>query len=197
MMSFSLAPWRPILARALHRNRSKPHSRYLQLATVNVKGQPSNRTVVFRGFLEKTNQLQIVTDTRSSKIKDIQHQPWCEICWYFSQTREQFRLSGNITLVNQETEDKRLQEARHTLWGKLSTEAKQQFNWPSPGQPIEPIEENFCKQLSFIESPVSNFCLLLLEPEQVDHLELRGKPHHRQIYYWNEQKNWITQSVNP
>ncbi|MEO1006929.1 MAG: pyridoxamine 5'-phosphate oxidase, partial [Cyanobacteria bacterium J06638_38] len=44
-----LAPWRSLLSGAIHRNRSQPHSRYFQLATVTPEGYPANRTVVFRG----------------------------------------------------------------------------------------------------------------------------------------------------
>jgi pyridoxamine 5'-phosphate oxidase len=57
----TLAPWRSPLSRALHRDGSKPHSRYFQLATVQANGHPANRTVVFRGFLNDTNQLKIIT----------------------------------------------------------------------------------------------------------------------------------------
>ena len=59
-MSNNLAPWRSILSRSLHRNRSLANARYFQLATINMNGEPANRTVVFRGFLEETNKLQII-----------------------------------------------------------------------------------------------------------------------------------------
>ncbi|MEL6331528.1 MAG: pyridoxamine 5'-phosphate oxidase, partial [Cyanobacteria bacterium J06626_26] len=64
-----LAPWRPALARALHRNRARAYCRYLQLATINAGGKPSNRTVVFRGFVGEA--LQMVTDGRSEKVQQV------------------------------------------------------------------------------------------------------------------------------
>jgi pyridoxamine 5'-phosphate oxidase len=67
----NLAPWRLPLARALHRNRSIPASRYLQLATVRSDGRPANRTVVFRGFAPDTDWLQFVTDSRSQKVEQL------------------------------------------------------------------------------------------------------------------------------
>ena len=70
-MTEKLSPWRSILSRALHRNRSLPNARYFQLATVDFGGKPTNRTVVFRGFLDQSNQLQIITDRRSEKINHI------------------------------------------------------------------------------------------------------------------------------
>ena len=78
-----LAPWRSALSSAIHRNRSQS-SRYFQLATVTAEGYPANRTVVFRGFLDdRQNRLKIITDSRSAKIQDIEHQAVAEICWYF------------------------------------------------------------------------------------------------------------------
>ena len=76
----SLAPWRSLLSRALHQNRSLPYARYFQLATVRANGHPANRTVVFRGFLDDTNQLKIITDSRSQKIEQIAQQSWGEAC---------------------------------------------------------------------------------------------------------------------
>ena len=68
------AHWRVILERALQINRSERHSRYFQLATIRPDGTPANRTVVFRGFSQGTNQLQIITDKRSEKIEQLTHQ---------------------------------------------------------------------------------------------------------------------------
>ena len=123
----SLTPWRSHIARALHRNRSKPYSRYLQLATVNTHGLPTNRTVVFRGFLENSNQLQIITDLRSDKVTDIRHQPWGEICWYFTKTREQFRIAGNLILIDSDYPESGLLQQRKQVWQKLSDSARSQF----------------------------------------------------------------------
>jgi pyridoxamine 5'-phosphate oxidase len=95
------SPWRSILSAALNRNRNQPHSRYFQLATVQTDGYPANRTVVFRGFFADTNQLKIITDKRSQKIDQLNHQAWGEVCWYFTGTREQFRLAGKLTLVDE------------------------------------------------------------------------------------------------
>ncbi|MEL7008161.1 MAG: Npun_F5749 family FMN-dependent PPOX-type flavoprotein, partial [Cyanobacteria bacterium J06588_4] len=154
-----LAPWRSPLSSAIHRNRSKPYSRYFQLATVTPDGYPANRTVVFRGFLDdEQNRLKIITDTRSAKIQDIEHQAASEICWYFTKTREQFRISGQLTLVTAQESDRNLQQARKVTWHNLSDSARSQFAWPDPAQPaadksafdVEPPDEKI---------PLENFCL--------------------------------------
>lgn len=191
-----LAPWRSPLQRALHRNRSQPDSRYLQLATVTPEAKPANRSVVFRGFLADTNSIQIVTDTRSQKFSHLQHQPWAEICWYFTKTREQFRLSGKVTLVTGEHPAPELIKARQNCWHNLSDSGKKQFFWATPVQPLEDNQPHLEINISGIEPP-ANFCLLLLNPEKVDHLELKGEPQNRYLYLLDCDQIWFLKQVNP
>jgi pyridoxamine 5'-phosphate oxidase len=192
-----LAPWRSPLSSAIHRNRSKPHSRYFQLATVTPEGDPCNRTVVFRGFLnDEQNALKIITDLRSAKIEDIRHQAVGEICWYFTKTREQFRLSGNLRLITAQDTNTDLQKARQATWHDLADSARSQFAWADPGQPaanksafdVDPPDPNL---------PLDTFCLLLLIPQKIDHLQLRSDPQQRRIYKLQEDSSWSTQLVNP
>ncbi|MBD2503534.1 Npun_F5749 family FMN-dependent PPOX-type flavoprotein [Anabaena azotica] len=190
-----LAPWRSAIAHALHRNRSLVYARYLQLATVRANGHPANRTVVFRGFLADTNQLKFITDARSDKIDQIQQQPWAEACWYFPNTREQFRISGYLTLVGSDESHPHLQPARLATWQELSDAARLQFAWPHPGKNKED-QAAFNPPPPDPQKPIANFCLLLLEPKQVDHLELRGEPQNRYLYRLDDQE-WSMQAVNP
>lgn len=192
----SLAPWRSILARALHRNRSLVYARYLQLATVRPDGRPANRTIVFRGFLDDSNQLEFITDDRSEKIVQIQHQPWGEICWYFPNTREQFRLAGLLSLIAADEPNETLRKARSTVWQNLSDAARLQFVWPHSGQERSP-NANFTPDPPEAIAPPSNFRLLLLDPTQVDHLELRGEPQNRYKYDKVENGEWHKIEVNP
>jgi PPOX class probable FMN-dependent enzyme len=190
-------PWRSPLARALHRNRSQPHSRYLQLATVTPEGLPANRTVVFRGFWSDTDWLQLVTDSRSEKIAHIQYQPLAEVCWYFTKTREQFRLAGELILITAICEDKNLQLARQAAWQKLSDSARLQFAWPFPGKPREDGKKVFAPTQPSEREPLDNFCLLLLDTKKVDWLELRGEPQNRTLYLLQGEQSWLTQQINP
>lgn len=192
-----LAPWRSLLSRNLHNNRAQPYSRYFQLATVTPEGYPANRTVVFRGFLsESENCLKIITDARSAKIQDIKYQSKAEICWYFTKTREQFRITGNLQLVTATESEQYLQQTRHNTWHDLSDTARSQFAWPDPAQPaadksafnVDPLLSN---------SPVTNFCLLLMTPQKVDHLQLRENPQQRCWYILQEDQTWSIQQVNP
>jgi pyridoxamine 5'-phosphate oxidase len=192
-----LPAWRSLLSAAIHRNRSKPHSRYFQLATVTTEGYPANRTVVFRGFLDdEQNSLKIITDARSAKIQDIKQQPQGEICWYFTKTREQFRITGSLRLITALETNADLQQARQLTWYHLSDSGRSQFACPNPAQPaakksafeIDTLDPNL---------PGDNFCLLLLIPQKIDHLQLRTDPQQRCIYQLQEDLTWSTKAVNP
>ncbi|HEY9636158.1 MAG TPA: Npun_F5749 family FMN-dependent PPOX-type flavoprotein [Coleofasciculaceae cyanobacterium] len=193
----SLAPWRSLLARALHQNRSLPYARYFQLATVRKDGRPANRTVVFRGFVDDTNQLKIITDSRSQKADQINQQAWGEACWYFPKTREQFRLAGQLTLIGADYPDQSLKDARRATWQELSDSARLQFAWPHPGEFRAEDNTAFSPPPPDPTQPLPNFYLLLLEPTQVDHLELRGEPQNRSLYHQNNAQDWLKQSINP
>lgn len=191
------APWRSPLARALHLNRSLIYARYVQLATVRKDGRPANRTVVFRGFLDLTDQLKFITDDRSQKLGQIATQPWAEVCWYFPKTREQFRLLGQLKAIPANHPDSDLDQARTRQWQDLSDAARLQFGWPAPRQP-RAAAEAFQPSFPDPAQPLANFCLLLLDPVQVDHLELRGEPQNRSLYQYDpEQQQWLIEAVNP
>ncbi|MEG3898442.1 MULTISPECIES: Npun_F5749 family FMN-dependent PPOX-type flavoprotein [unclassified Microcoleus] len=192
----SLALWRSPLARAIHRNHSLPFARYLQLATVRADGRPANRTVVFRGFLADTNHLKFITDIRSQKVEEINLYPWGEICWYFPKTREQFRIAGKLVLVGADYSEAELRSSRRTAWQELSEGARSQFAWPHPGEDKAEAGAFDSASPGAIE-PLPNFCLLLLEPETVDFLELRGEPQNRSLYGRDGEGNWFVRSVNP
>jgi pyridoxamine 5'-phosphate oxidase len=195
-MPMSLAPWRTPLTRALDRNRSLVYARYLQLATVGADGRPANRTVVFRGFLEETNQVKFVTDSRSQKAEQIDHQPWSEACWYFPETREQFRIAGQLILVRDNYPATALQQARQTAWKELSDAARLQFAWPAPGAARANCEA-FQPPAPDADEPLANFCLLLLDPVEVDHLELLGEPQNRWLYQMDRNGHWSSKEINP
>ncbi|MEO0866896.1 MAG: Npun_F5749 family FMN-dependent PPOX-type flavoprotein [Cyanobacteria bacterium J06642_11] len=193
----SLPPWRSPIARALHRNRSRPYCRYLQLATVDTTGKPANRTVVFRGFVDDC--LQIVTDGRSHKTRELQAHPWAEACWYFTVTREQFRIAGALTLVGPDAEG----IVRQHAWQGLSPKARQQFYWPHPGHPREAAAE-FSTEEQVSEQPPDSFWVLLLQAQKVDYLNLKGDPQDRRIYERicepgtdNLTEAWRVSAVNP
>lgn len=192
-----LAPWRSLLTAALHRNRSDAHARYFQLATVTPEGYPANRTVVFRGFLnDQHNILKIITDLRSQKVQDLQYQSNAEVCWYFTKTREQFRIQGKLQLVTNEETDRDLQLARQTTWQNISDAAREQFAWLDPGKPL--LDNSALLALDpDPQIPLANFALLLLIPYKIDHLQLRGEKQQRCFYRLQTDNTWAIEPINP
>jgi hypothetical protein len=47
---------------------------------------------------------------RTFKVEHLQRMPWAEICWYFTETQEQYRIGGNLTLVWEDDPDAQLRQ---------------------------------------------------------------------------------------
>jgi pyridoxamine 5'-phosphate oxidase len=188
--------WRPSLALALYRNRQAPSSRFVQLATVRRDGRPANRTVVFRGFFQDTHRLTFVIDRRSAKAEDLTRFPWAELCWYFPVTQEQFRIAGSTTLVGNDEPDPATLEARREAWRELSESSRLSFAWPTPGEPRN-AHVPFPTSHPDPTLPLTHFCLLVLEPREVDHLEINGAPQNRWDYRCDDVGRWSAIEVNP
>ncbi|KAI8814241.1 pyridoxamine 5'-phosphate oxidase-domain-containing protein [Cladochytrium replicatum] len=96
--------------------------------------------------------LEFVTDIRSAKIAEewsagrVAH---AEVCWYFPQTREQFRLAGAIHLLAPANsplvqsvlppwapKDVDWEAERLRLWREISPSLRASFSWGPPGRPF-------------------------------------------------------------
>jgi PPOX class probable FMN-dependent enzyme len=188
--------WRASLVLALYRNRHVAQARYLQLATIRADGRPANRTVVFRGFLGETDCISLVTDTRSAKVRELEASPWAEACWYFPMTREQFRLGGRARVLREGVGDEAAQQARRDAWHELADATRQSFTWPTPGEPRDPGVP-FVEDVPDPEVPPPSFGLILLDPVEVDHLELDGNPQNRWTYRRGDDGRWTGREINP
>lgn len=183
-----LPPWRADLLKALHLNRSKPESKYVQFATVK-DGLPDNRTLVFRGFHDEA-QLLFYTDTRSAKFSALCQTSYAAACWYFTKSREQYRLSGHCNVYTRKTADPWVSEC----WQALSPGGRATFVGHAPGialsqtKPIEPVNS--------IECPDS-FAVIALQPEWVDHLVLRGDTPTRFCHRYCPPKGWQSEQRVP
>ncbi len=195
-----LTAWRSALTAAIHRNRSLANSRYAQLATIGVDGKPANRTIVFRGFVDemipdRSHDLKFITDRRSEKVIQIAQNSWGELCWYFPKTREQFRILGQLSIVDGTTPDPVAQKLRRMTWHNLSDSARSSFAWPHPNHD-RADDKAFEPQELDPNHPIDDFCLMLLSPTSVDHLQLKGEPQNRYSHQLI-QGQWEQRSVNP
>ncbi|KAK4786906.1 hypothetical protein SAY86_010739 [Trapa natans] len=197
--SAATAPWKQLLLNALESNSHLKHSSFLQLATVGSNGRPSNRTVVFRGFQESSDKIQIHTDRRSRKVEDLRQCPLAEICWYFADSWEQFRINGRVEMIDEANQDSLKLELREKAWHSCSTRSRLQYLGPSPGLPCLSEESTAEASLDPSIGPVASFCLLILDPEQVDYLNL--KTNQRLAFMSkksaDEVKGWALEKINP
>ena len=181
--------WLECLEVALKKNRRDPASRYFQLATIRPDGSPANRTVVFRG-LGPNEEIQFISDTRSQKICELKQKKNAAICWYFANTREQFRISGVV-----ETEPSGGSDIAQELWQKISEQARSQFYWPEPGHDFEELAADFSSIDVNSSTPPEVFRVLRFSPTEVDYLLLRGSPQTRFKSYRSD-RSWISKRVN-
>lgn len=71
------------------------------------------------------------------QIAEIAANPWAEVCWYFPNSREQYRLGGSLTIVDETCEDEVLAKVR----------ARQMH-------PVH-VQALFCSQSIFLQSIIA------------------------------------------
>lgn len=187
--------WKKTLDAAIAANAHRPESRFVQLATTNLEARPTARTVVFRRFFEQTPSLIFCTDRRSDKVEELRGYSVAEACWYFPESRQQFRMGGNITLVEAEGENTEFADVRRLIWASLSDDSRRSFAWPEPGKPMAELAA-FDVAIPSATEPLDTFMLMVLEPDQVDYLDLRPSPH-RRILSVRLPERWLDMPVNP
>ena len=184
-----LPPWRPLLKAAQRREGRSPSARWLQLATVGQNGQPRVRTLVFRAWTE-AHQLELFTDTRSQKIKDLDHKQAVEICWLFTKAREQYRFRGVANVIKIDNNRELCQQK----WLSLSPSGRAVWGWPSPGEMLN-RGAMFPEALSDDEPMPDHFSVLRIEIDHVERLHLGQHPHQRSR--WQRHQNWRPEELNP
>jgi pyridoxamine 5'-phosphate oxidase len=171
------------------------------------------RTVVFRGWMQNPIRdehdaadasnpvdsdvhLKFITDARSQKML---HGKAAEACWYFTETREQFRLRGEMVMVTHESTDSALVRQRSGLWKSISDSARAAYQWPAPGstRSYDDDDEKDYRCSADIGTISDNFVMMLLRPNYIDHLRLKGFPQKRSIWSIKDDRSWETWNVNP
>ncbi|MEX0588536.1 MAG: pyridoxamine 5'-phosphate oxidase family protein [Cyanobium sp.] len=185
----TLPPWRPLLRAARQKEGRSPVSRWLQLATVAADGTPRLRTLVFRGWAG-SDVLDLLTDGRSAKAAEVEHQPAVEMCWLLPRARSQFRLRGAVMALPAEDE----QRERQQHWQKLTPGGRALWGWPPPGAALDE-SALFPAELAEDTPMPENFILLRISLHQVDLLELGGQPHRRRR--WLADQQWQEELLNP
>jgi len=206
--STSVKPlWKRAINKAVN-DTEKPAATWFQLATIDQSTlQPRNRTVVFRGWLsELAEEGKHGTDicfTADSRHKKASEAGACEVCWYLSGTRDQFRLQGRLEFHNKEVEPGGASEssglalARYKAWNSMGKGTAAGHLGPPPGDPKDHYydESEARKQLS--EHPPETLLLGVVHVDFVDHLHLGQPPFRRTFHHDTLQSEWVEREVNP
>lgn len=194
-MTESTPSWQALLDTAQH-NNLQPHNRFAQLATVQCGSEPrpAVRTVTVRFFMDD-GRLLITSDMRNEKVMELAANPACELCWYFTESREQFRLSGRAQVIDaaQAGLEAKLDGALQRTWSERSVKSQQSITWPQPKRHLESIERF---ELPAPSKPPVQMALILIDVGSVDYLDLTSNPHQR-VLFTKLGGQWMPRAVNP
>ncbi|MCW8092022.1 pyridoxamine 5'-phosphate oxidase family protein [Alteromonas sp. ASW11-130] len=182
--------WQDKLNHSIDKTKNDPSSRFFQLATVDKFGCPHNRTVVMRHFHSEKGLIEIVSDRRSEKFEQLKFNSSVAICWYFSETREQYRMQCRTTLTCATADKSKL--ARE--WSLLSHDLQVQFFGPPPGSPLSSYGEWRNQDRA---NPPANFAIVNFFIETVDYLNVAESPHLRMKFFSDPQARWQTEQITP
>lgn len=206
--------WQTMLQQTFALEGDNIHAKFFQVANVDETGLAQNRTMVFRGFDDEL--ILAVTDIRSDKVAQWQQQADAQLCWYFNNSREQFRMSCKVVLITQQHLVAKTMGAaeppnkpsfavlRNKIWNTLSEASQAQFNWPSPKVALDTETHstnlNLTTQQYHTEAkegaPHEHFVLVCFEAYQVDYLNLNTIPQTRHISTRSNEGSWALQKVH-
>ena len=188
--------WRPSLVLALHQNRHAPYSRFVQMATVRADGRPANRYGRFPRLLGRDAAIDV--RDRLAKPQGRRARP-------FSLGRSLLVLSRHaravsdqrpVALVGEDTSDPALARRPAQLLARAGGAGAAQLHLAGAGEPrAERVP--FPTDHPDPEKPLPHFCLMMLDPHEVDLLEINGKPQNRWVYKRDDRGRWTGTEVNP
>ena len=180
-----MPPWFSAINSYQKKHSNLNSSRWVQMATIGLDNTPRVRTVVFRGW-NKEYEIEILTDKRSEKFKEIEMNNKVEICWLFPKSKCQFRFRGVS----------KIDEGNDALahWENLSPNAKSLWAWPRPGDIYE--KDSFSpSEITEETAKLNNFIVIKIVVNQVEQLLLQKPVHIRRR--WLRDSNWIEERINP
>jgi pyridoxamine 5'-phosphate oxidase len=194
-MTLAIPSWHELLDRA-QANNPQAHNRFAQLATLQggQEPRPAVRTVTVRFFLDD-GRLLISSDMRNEKVAELAANPACELCWYFTESREQFRLSGRAHVVSADDArcEAKLEAAVQRTWNERSDAAKQSYTWPAPKRRLDDSAQ-FAHEAP--EHAPAHFALILIDVVSVDYLNIAQQPHQR-VAFSKLGGQWMPRAINP
>jgi pyridoxamine 5'-phosphate oxidase len=157
------------------------------LTTVDAQHRPQSRIVVLRAARASEHELEIHTDARSLKVRELTHHPHASLLFYRPRSRAQIRVQALTQLHHHdalaEQRWRALGEAGQTLYCSNTT----------PGSPLESPEQALTPALT-PELGLANFVVITLQVQSLEWLELARPVHRRAIFSYPSstlQAQWI------
>jgi pyridoxamine 5'-phosphate oxidase len=143
-------------------------ARHPTLTTVSAEGKPKARTVVLRAADVALRTMDIHTDLRSAKIKEVIAMPFAALHIWDASAHLQVRLEAEVAILRG--------AAVADIWNRLPEHTRATYGIvPEPGQQIH-------DSLAYTkEAPEHNFGMLRLTVETIEVLHLG--PYHRRARF--------------
>lgn len=113
------------------------------LATLSSLTPPSisNRSLIFRSFIDDSYSLVATTDLRSPKVRELREvSNSASICWWMPTPNVQFRIKGSIRVIP--SDEKEWDSKRKETWEKMSGHLRATFARPNaPGSPMDDYDQ--------------------------------------------------------
>lgn len=153
---------------------------YTTLCTVDEKHNPRSRTVILRNFDEENFLINIHSDSRANKIKEIEMNNNVSLNFYDDKKKIQIRIKGNANI----------KKAYKPSWDNLSNWSKRCYlTEKKPGthedKPSSGFSEKYSKDSPSNEENekgINNFCVILIEVKNIEWLYLASQGHRRAIF---------------
>lgn len=186
-----MKPIKELLAATVAKTNSQRGFNYVQVSSVDDKGFPHNRTLVFRGWKrvfedgdeDGTNDaMSFITNLHSEKVAHFDANPVTEVVWWFPQTSEQYRIFASVHMVDAGETNGAYAQEREALWKSIRGNMRETFFWPPQNQVIQPngappsadVPKDGCDENGNILPPPESFLILLAWPKKWKYLELNS-----------------------
>ncbi|WP_306256906.1 pyridoxamine 5'-phosphate oxidase family protein [Pararhizobium sp. IMCC21322] len=151
----------------------------------------SSRMVVMREFNSEDRHFSFYTDSRSSKVQEIENHPAVSAVFYDPENRIQLRLSGHCSIHCNDNETAK-------TWRTLPSHNKALYGTnPGPGTHLAAGDDYETGSIDASQHSEFHFCILKVFYHQLEWLYLASQGHRRAQYDWQTNGTLTSQWVAP
>jgi len=164
----------------------------MQFATVDENNAPKLRTIVVRGFDERTGRIAFSTNVGSRKVAELSTNRLVALVAFDGDAGVQLRIEGCAEIVADPAE-------RKQAWDALRPHTHLLFRSSAPGTPLSSIRDGqtlFGGENSQILDPFEQFALVRVTLKHLDWLDISSEPH-RRCHFVLEDEEWRGEWIPP